>query len=179
MSVEIWKPVSWAKGYEVSSQGRVGSWLPVRNFAPLPTERRILKYQIDKDGYHRYVLRVSGSPKDVRGAVLVCEAWCGPRPSGMLVRHLDGSKDNDTPANLIWGTPLENSADSARHGTVRNGSKINTSKLSEGDALYVLKSAMGHSELARELNVTPGAIWHIRAGRTWKHLQEVRMLNDN
>jgi len=167
---EEWRPVLQASGYEVSSRGRVASWLPERNKAKAPMERRILKLYSDKDGYHKAVLRAENKRVDVRVATLVCEAWHGARPFGMVVRHLDGSKTNNTPENLIWGTPKENSADSLLHGTRVDGSNINTSKLSEEQARFVLTSPLGHSELARLFNVTPCAIWHVRAGRSWKKL---------
>lgn len=48
---------------------------------------------------------------------------------------------------------------------------VNTSRLTEADVRLILKSDRGHSDLAREFNVTPCAIWHIRAGRTWKHVE--------
>jgi hypothetical protein len=168
---ERWLPVAGYDGYEVSDRGRVRSWRPLRNFAKPPTEPRLLKRARDKDGYWKVVLYRNKVSKDFRVATLVAEAWHGARPLGNVVRHLDGSKDNDTVENLAWGTPAQNSADSRVHGTWNHGRKVNTAKLSENDVGYVLTSASGNTELARELGVTPGAIWHIRAGRSWKHIQ--------
>jgi hypothetical protein len=170
---EEWRRICWAPGYEISSLGRVGSWLRLRNFGQVPTQRRILKPRADKNGYRTVVLRVEGVRTYARVATLVCEAWHGRRPVGLLVRHLDGSKSNNVPDNLQWGTAMENSQDCKRHGTVVFGESVNTAKLTEKQVLEVLQSSKGHSELSRELGVTPGAIWHIRAGRTWKHLEAV------
>lgn len=169
---EEWRPVVFTPGYEVSDQGRVSSWLPARNFAKPPTDRRVLKPNKDKDGYHKVVFYIDGHRHTARVATLVCEAWHGPRPTLAVVRHLDGGKTTDTPDNLVWGTPLENSADTLRHGTRKMGSDINTSRLTESQAQEALSSKLGHSELARKFAVTPCAIWHIRAGRSWKKLQQ-------
>ena len=170
MMSEEWRTISHAEGYEVSSFGRIGSWLPRRNYAPETTERRILKLSVDKDGYARTTLYIKGNPRFFRVCRLVAEAWHGSPEEGQVVRHLDGSRDNDIPSNLRWGTPKENSADSKKHGTARRGEDINTCKLSEEAVIEILKSDKGPSELARQYGVTPGAISHIRKGRSWNHV---------
>lgn len=49
---------------------------------------------------------------------IVCEAFHGAPPSeGMLARHLDDNKLNNTARNLEWGTRLQNWQDSVRNGT--------------------------------------------------------------
>jgi hypothetical protein len=169
-AIEEWRTIPEAPGYEVSSFGRVCSWLPLRNFAKPPTERRMLKPKIDKDGYLSVVIRNSGNRLHRRVATLVAEAWHGMRPDGLLVRHLDGSKDNNIPSNLMWGTPQDNSDDAKKHGTIIKGGQVNTSRFTPEIVKFIRSSQAGHSVLAREYGVTPSAIWHIRAGRTWQHV---------
>lgn len=168
---EEWRDVSWAEGYEVSSYGRVASWKPYRNMAKPPKTRRLLTLSVDKDGYQKTTLFQGKTRKTFRVCRLVATAWHGEPPEGFVVRHLDGSKTNDTPSNLAWGTPQENSDDMLNHGTRVVGNAVNTSRLTEADVRLILKSDRGHSDLAREFNVTPCAIWHIRDGRTWKHVE--------
>lgn len=166
-----WRPINGHSGYEVSSNGQVRSWLPLRNRAPLPVSARILKSSLDKNGYARVALQAGGGKKSyLRVCRLVCAAWHGQPKRGMIVRHLDGTKFNDVPNNLCWGTAAENSADMLMHGTRINGASVNTSKLSLKDVEAILSSKENHSALARNYGVTPCAIWHIRAGRTWKHV---------
>lgn len=165
-----WRQIKWAPSYDVSDDGQVRSWLPLRNFAPVPSAPRMRKLAVDKDGYHKITLAVNGTRTDVRVCGLVAEAWHGPRPKGEVARHLDGSRTNDTPANVVWGTPQDNSDDAKRHGTLMRGSQVNTSRLSAEDVVAVKTSELGHSALARMYGVTPGAIWHIRNGRTWNHV---------
>ena len=166
---EQWRAIVEAPGYEVSSSGRVGSWLPGRNNAPLPTTRRVLKASRDKDGYARVTIRRDGVRLRRRVCRLVATAWHG-QPNGKQVRHLDGDNTNDHPSNLAWGTAKENSADKKRHKTQVLGTQINTAKLTEEKVREIKNSDKGHSELARKYGTSPGAIWHIRAERTWKHV---------
>lgn len=170
---EEWRPILWAEGYEVSSFGRVSSWRPLRNMAKPPTERRLLRLTKDKDGYNTTTVYVGGLPIKRRVCRLVAETWHGVGQDGCVVRHLDGSRNNDVPSNLAWGSVQDNSDDMLLHGTRIVGNRVNTSRLNEADVVNVLASPKGHSALAREYGVTPGAIWHIRVGRTWKHVGRI------
>ena len=40
---------------------------------------------------------------------LVCEAFNGPCPEGLVCMHLDENSANNVPTNLQWGTPKDNS----------------------------------------------------------------------
>lgn len=73
-------------------------------------------------GYARYILCVDGRHINRTAHSLVCEAFNGPRPSpGMHCAHRDGDKSNNTPENLYWATPKENSDDRERHGRTFRG----------------------------------------------------------
>lgn len=116
---ETWRPVVGYEGlYEVSDIGRVAS-LPKWHFR----DRRILKSWHDEDGYPSVNLCASGSRRRYAMHVLVAEAFVGPRPDGLMVRHLDGKPTNNQPANLQWGTAKENVQDMLAHGTGRNQRK--------------------------------------------------------
>lgn len=47
----------------------------------------------------------------------VMAAFVGPRPEGVVTRHLDGDPSNNELSNLQYGTPNENALDSVAHGT--------------------------------------------------------------
>jgi hypothetical protein len=47
---------------------------------------------------------------------VVAEAFHGPLPPEMQVRHLDGNRENNAPSNLAYGTRSENMQDQVRHG---------------------------------------------------------------
>ena len=170
-TTEEWRKVPGFDDYEISSFGRLKSWLPIRNYAPAPKHGNILNPTRDKDGYYKTVLRNNGQRRSVRICVLVCSAWHGERPTkASVVRHLDGSKDNDTPDNLCWGTAKENSDDTLRHGTRVNGERVNTCKLTAQDVLNIRSSPLSCTALAEIYPVNCSMISKIRKRQNWAHL---------
>lgn len=124
MSVEIWVPVpGWESRYEVSDLGRVRArarTIPRRGCvlnATIPA--CILK--TTKGGrtlqYPRVMLRATGEGRRVHAYVhhLVALAFYGPRPAGMVVRHLNDDSDDNRAVNLAYGTPEENVQDRQRN----------------------------------------------------------------
>lgn len=163
-----WRPVVGFPGYEVSDTGRVRSWRRVwAGLAKLPT---VLAPMPDKDGYHRCNLTRDGRQHTRRVAHIVAEMWHGPRPAGFVLRHLDGCRTNNTPANLRWGTHQENHDDAIAHGTQVRGHQVNTSRLTEESVRAILASDAPAHEIAPQYGVTPSTIYHIRTGHTWRHV---------
>lgn len=134
---------------------------------------RVLAGASDKDGYRRFTLIDDLRRKrDVRRAALVCEAFNGPRPPGAVVRHIDGSRENDRPENLAWGTQAENMADKQAHGTWQIGEGNGRSKLTREDVAYIRAHADETNRgLAAVLGVSRQAVYDVRAGRTWAWLR--------
>ena len=126
----------------------------------------------DKDGYFQMTLvKDTGEYLNFRRAAFVCTAFHGPRPPGAVVRHLDGSKDNDVPENLAWGSFLENALDKATHGTMNRGETVGTSKLKEKDVRFIRDNPnISREEAAKMLGVCPYSVWCVRSRKTWKHL---------
>lgn len=100
-------------GYAVSWDGRVfscrrGHW-------------RQMATRTDKDGYVVTTINRRGGKTQLaaRVHVLVLEAFSGPRPAGMVSRHLDGNCANNCFDNLAWGTVSQNSIDRVAHGRCR------------------------------------------------------------
>lgn len=119
---EKWKPVPGYEGlYEVSDLGRIRSETRTvhRMGADATIRGRILKTTAPmKDGvcYERAHLYRNRKRTDRTVHSMVAEAFHGPRPAGMVVRHLDGNSLNNTPGNLQYGTQVENMEDMRRHG---------------------------------------------------------------
>lgn len=177
-AMAIWKPIPNFPGYEVSSLGQVRRG------------NRLLAIGKNVSGYPRVTLSVGGRSVSRVVHALVAEAFIGPRPNGLQVRHLDGSKNNNRPCNLVYGTAAENAADKALHGTspvgLRNGahtkpharprgSKHGKSVLTE-EQVRLIKGRLRSWEwglcarLSEEFGVSEHVISKIRTGRTWGHV---------
>src|SRR5688572_24881149 len=118
---ERWLPIAgWEGYYEVSDHGRVRSLdrLAVRRQGK-PAARRGRVMALQKTGAGHLIVRIQRNGHDwtVQVHVLVLTAFVGPRPPGLVCRHLDGNPENNIPDNLAWGTSSQNKYDSIRHGT--------------------------------------------------------------
>jgi hypothetical protein len=110
---ERWLPIpGYDSAYDVSDAGRVRSWKPWRN-RPLPS---VLGAWPNGKGYPSLILMRDGRRVHEMVPHLVLRAFVGPRPDGLVTRHLDGDKLNNALANLAYGTYSENMHDRVRHG---------------------------------------------------------------
>ncbi len=178
---ETWRPVYGYEGsYAVSDIGNVMSF---KRRTP-----QLLTTKIPNSGFRRISFRYrvvsiydNASKKSVKKKVhaLVCEAFHGPRPEGMQVRHLDGDCLNNLAENLQWGSPAENADDMMKHGRRfqpdRSGENGNFSKLKAEQVLEIREFSRRagkiiDSELADIYGVDRKTISFIRRGINWKHL---------
>lgn len=113
---EVWRPIPFAPGYEVSDVGRVRCWLAPRTGATLTTPRDIRG--ADYFGYRNMFIHVRGVTSRVFGVHrLVLFAFRGDPPAGKpFACHRDGNPANNRLENLYWGSPADNAADAVRHG---------------------------------------------------------------
>jgi HNH endonuclease/NUMOD4 motif len=113
---EIWMSIDGYEDlYEVSTLGRVRSWIPGTKSGTVP---HILKSHSQTSSDHQKVaLYRDGKPHTYRVHQLVMEAFIGPCPEGQQVRHLNGDPTDNRLKNLMYGTSSENRLDSVYHGT--------------------------------------------------------------
>jgi hypothetical protein len=119
---EEWRTIPDAPAYEVSSIGRVRSWVGpggATGRRRLSTPR-VLKQNLGPNGYYR--LKTGGSSVRLV-AHLVAAAFLGQRPDGMEIRHLNGVRTDNRVENLAYGTRSENQLDRLLHGTHNQGNK--------------------------------------------------------
>ncbi|AXQ61109.1 HNH endonuclease [Streptomyces phage Hank144] len=98
---------------------------------------RVLKWKIGTDGYPRVAI----AQKWVPVHTLILEAWAGPRPDGMVVRHLNGDPMKPHLSQLAWGTQSENLRDKRAHGTDHNVNKTHCPKGHEYTEANTLRRA--------------------------------------
>jgi hypothetical protein len=156
--VSEWRPT--VGNYEVSDDGEVRHRVT----------QHVRKVRIDPEGYA--ALNIWQARKLVRFKVhvLVIEAFVGPRPAGLVVRHLNGCRTDNRRENLAWGTRSENCADMVTHGTVLRGSKSKSAKLTAEQVLRIRASTENGQTLATTYGVSKNAISHVRRGRSWAWL---------
>jgi hypothetical protein len=144
---EVWRDVVGYEGlYRVSSLGRVMS-------LPRTTTRGgLLKQNVGTNGRLEVNLTRNGQQKVHRVHSLVAEAFLGPRPTGMEVRHLDGNATNNSAGNLAYGTHAENMDDMRRHGSSGHRRKTHCPKRHEytpDNTVYNSKGGRACRECAR------------------------------
>lgn len=109
---EEWRPVVGYEGnYEVSDWGRI------RSIRRRRVKGGLKKTRLNNRGYLVTGLYWMGRERTRHVHALVMEAFVGPRPAGIEVRHLDGDPTNAALTNLAYGTSAENKLDQVRHGT--------------------------------------------------------------
>jgi len=159
MTVE-WRKHPQYPEYELSSDGEIRSIYTMR---PLGGGR-------DKDGYRRLVLCTGGVRVYARLATMVAETYIGPRPAGFVVRHLNGVRDDNRPANLEWSTQKDNIGDKVRHGTAQRGEKCGKTILTDEQARRIRDGGENAKRIAEELGVSTQTVYAIRCGRNWRYL---------
>ena len=146
--------------YEVSSLGRV------RN----TKTGRILKPQ-NRSKYLAVALGKALGHQSIH--VLVCVAWHGPRPEGMLALHRNDMKTDNRPENLYWGTPKQNTADALRHNRMSTGEKCWQTHLTADDVREIRRlraNGMIYKEIAARYSIHLSSAAYICANRSWRHI---------
>jgi len=162
---ELWRPVvGWEGLYEVSSLGRV------RSLPRATTRGRVLKPARNVHGYWFVALCCNGKPKTRPIHSLVAEAFIGPRPAGMDVCHGSNGKDDNTPANLSYGTRSQNMRDCVRDGTHQHGERGSGAKLTHSQVAEIrsLKGKRLQREIAAAFGISRSCVSMIWSGRTWR-----------
>lgn len=113
-----WRDAPGYEGlYRVSDSGDIWSC----------RRRRIMKPEVLEAGHLRVDLaRGDGTRQREFLHRIILRAFVGPRPDGMVVRHLDGDPGNNRVENLKYGTHSENALDSVTHGTHNTAGKLKT-----------------------------------------------------
>jgi NUMOD4 motif len=168
-----WRPVPEYDGfYEASHWGLVRS---VRHMTAAGWRGGILLSPfLDGDGYYRVNLSRLGAVKSIPVHVIVLLTFAGPPEPGQQGRHGPGGRlDNRWPENLCWGTPLENSDDKYRDGTMACGERQGNAKLTAADVREIrFCRAYGEStpELALRFSISQVHVRRIALRQSWRHV---------
>jgi hypothetical protein len=163
---EIWRRVDAHPDYEVSATGRVrsrrrnGDW-------------RLMRPTPDARGYRRVHLRGADGKKRSRLVHrLVAEAFM-PNPGGLAdVAHERGVRAGDAVDNLRWSTHRDNQMDMRRHGTMQDGEKCISAKLTAHQVgqIRAIRQQSGRgsqARLAEVFGISVAQVSRIVNGRRW------------
>ena len=155
------------KGYEgryaVTKNGEVFSYY-LKGF---------LSPKTDKDGYLMVCLQKKGVKKYYQIHRLVALTYIPNTEDLPTVNHKDGIKNNNKVENLEWNSISQNLRHAYSSGIAcLKGSKNPRSILTETDVRDIKNksNSMSVKSVADIYKVTPGTIYNIISGRSWKHV---------
>ncbi len=137
------------------------------------TNNRVLRPGVNSKGY----LRVSIGGVRMFVHRLVAEQYVPNPENKPQVNHKDGNKLNNHYTNLEWVTNQENRDHTVRSNLQISGSKCPWAKLTEDDVLFIRKSSLSNTQLAKMFNVQRGTIQNIKQYKRWKQLKSYAELS--
>ena len=173
---EVWRPVvGFESLYEVSDHGRVRSLPRVIEKAQGPKRirckvrrpERILRTPPNSSGYAVLRLQVNGTRFNRKVHKLVMEAFHGPCPQGLEVRHINGRPSDNRLENLAYSTSSENRLDQARHGT--DGKSIGC--IYAIRQLAKLNPRLSHRQIGKLVSVSQTSVSQLLRGYTYAHIE--------
>lgn len=155
--------------YSINEYGHLYSWNKFHKNKRTANPIRIKEF-IDRKGYYQYNYSISGKRITIKAHILVMEHFVGPRPEGLVIRHLDGDPSNNHISNLTYGTHKENAQDSIKHGTraTRNNASLTDQEVI--DVLSLLKSGQNCSDISRDIGISRKIISDIKLNKSYKHI---------
>lgn len=177
--VELWKPITNYEGYyEVSNQGNVRTvtrFIENSGKHGMWYKSRLLKFNIDKDGYCTVALQKEGKIKRCKVHRLVLSTFDKPNED-LQVNHIDGNKTNNCLSNLEWTTSSENIKHAYTIGLkTQVGSKNNCSKLTEEKVKQICDffkyTTFTNKQIADMFDIkSDETIRKIRKRQAWTHI---------
>jgi len=127
-------------------------------------------------GYVIVILRdENGNRRNMSVHRLVGLAFLGAPPTSNHtdIAHNDGNPTNNEVGNLRWSTRRDNQMDMRKHGTMQDGEKCVTCKITAKQAKKIRRQAQTRGEgrkLAMEFGLSTAQISRIKNGRRWRSL---------
>lgn len=172
--IREWRRIRDFPDYDVSSEGLVRSWRGRCDGGSRRASPVLMRGYVSAFGYRSVMLRKPGSPKPHRRLVhrLVAEEFI-PNPNNLSdVAHREGVRAGDHVANLRWSTHRDDQMDMRRHGTMQDGEKCVTAKLT-AEQVEQMRAAIelfgrgSQRRLARYFNISFAQVSRIKNGRRW------------
>lgn len=177
--VELWEQIEDFEYYHASNLGRVKSLSRkiIRTRASCISKPKILKSNIDRDGYLLVTLRKDGKSFKRKKHRLVAICFIPNPENKPEVNHKKDEngvtdKGNNCYWMIEWNTGEENRNNAMADGLIPKGEKHHSTTLTEQQVLEIKenKDKLTHRELGEIYGVGRSAITKIINGYRWKHL---------
>lgn len=137
---------------------------------------RVIKTEIDRDGYPIQAMQVGGKQCQRRIHRLMLLTFVGPCPNGLEVLHIDDDKTNNDLSNLKYGTRSENMS------TVDNSRRLRHDEIAELMLLDQVFSGRGpgaNTVLAKRFGCSVTTVrYHTRPNTEKRRAIRRQILND-
>jgi len=169
---EEWEVVHQNPWYEVSTWGRVRSW--VNNVSRLRRRPKILTISQDMVGYRTVGIKTLGKRKTTLVHRLVAEAFLGIQ-EGMEVNHKNGEKKDNRLENLEWCTPSQNRKHAYDQGlqVAPKGQNNSYATITDAQALEI-KQRLVDGQSLKGISIAMGipdyTAQNIKRHLAWKHI---------
>jgi hypothetical protein len=95
-----------------------------------------------------------------------------PKPGETDVAHNDGKPDNNRVGNLRWATHVSNQMDMRTHGTMQDGERCVTAKITAADAAAIREGVANgprgtQRRMCEKFRLSPGQVNRIVRGKRW------------
>lgn len=142
------------------------------------TSDECLTWPFGRDGAGYGAVKVGG--KQIVASRYVCELVNGPPPTPEHQSAHSCGKGHEaciSPIHLSWKTMAENMADKLVHGTHQRGERHGRAKITETQALAVLrlKGLKSQRKIAAEFGISNMQVSRIHKGESWGCLSDFRL----
>ncbi len=165
------RPIPGYPNYYADTDGNIWSNRPIGGAKVNKRGIRKLKPRKDRRGYN--IAHFGLNKPNLRVHRLVLLTFVGSCPPGMEGCHGPNGKNDNSIANLSWGTKSKNQKeDRIRDGTFLEGEKHPEAKLTDEQVLEIrnLRGKITQREIADRFMISPTAISNIQLGRRRKYL---------
>ena len=101
----------------------------------------------------------------------------GAIPDGLQILHICDVRECVNPAHLYAGTNRDNMNDMVRRRRAPHGEESHKTTLTADQALAIKLSQESPIILSRKYGISRQTVYNIRTGKTWKYLEERKLLD--
>lgn len=125
------------------------------------------------NGYGQFIIKRGGRQSSARAHIAAYEAFVGPVPDGLILRHKCDVPACCNPDHLEFGTFADNSRDMVERGRACCGDARPTSKIRAKDVRRIVadvERGVPRPIVAARHGVSEMSISNVMTGRTWSHI---------